>query len=86
MMKSPKAFAEGGWHRGAERLHGGGRGGSDGIFCMRQALKKRREREKKSRVLFVDLVKAFNSVPMDVRFTLLAKIGAPPHLSALSSG
>jgi hypothetical protein len=31
-------------------------------------------------VLFVDLVKAFDSVPRDVFWAVLAKMGAPPHL------
>ena len=55
---------------GIEEQNGvmGGRGGSDGIFCIRQALKKRREHGKESWVLFVDLVKAFVLVPRDVLF------------------
>ena len=67
---------------GIEEQNGfmGGRGCSDGIFCIRQALKKRREHGKESWVLFVDLVKAFDSVPRDVLFTVLAKFGVPPHL------
>ena len=67
---------------GIEEQNGfmGGRGGSDGIFCIRQALKKRRKHGKESWVLFVDLVKAFDSVPRDVLFTVLAKFGVPPHL------
>ena len=28
----------------------------------------------------MDLVKAFDSVPRDVLFTVLAKFGVPPHL------
>ena len=32
------------------------------------------------RIMFVDLVKAFDSVPRDVLFTVLAKFGVPPHL------
>ncbi len=31
-------------------------------------------------MLFVVLVKAFDSVPRDAFFTVLAKIGVPPHL------
>jgi hypothetical protein len=57
----------------------GGRGGSDGIFCIRQALKKkRREHGKESWLLFVDLVKAFGKVPRGVFFVVLAKFGVPP--------
>lgn len=58
----------------------GGRGCADGSFCIRQALKKRREHGLESWVLFVDLVKAFDSVPRDVLFAVLKKFGAPPHL------
>ena len=67
---------------GIEEQNGfsGGRGCSDGSFCIRQALKKRREHGLESWVLFVDLVKAFDSVPRDVLFTVLAKFGVPPHL------
>ena len=36
-------------------------------------------------VLFVDLVKAFNSVPRDVLFTVLAKFGVPPHLVRMNT-
>jgi exonuclease III len=67
---------------GIEEQNGfmGGRGCADGSFCIRQALKKRREHGLESWVLFVDLVKAFDSVPRDVLFTVLAKFGVPPHL------
>ena len=67
---------------GIEEQNGfsGGRGCADGSFCIRQALKKRREHGQESWVLFVDLVKAFDSVPRDVLFTVLAKFGVPPHL------
>ena len=42
--------------------------------------KKRREHGKGSWMLLVDLVKAFDSVPRDVLFTVLAKFGVPPYL------
>ena len=58
----------------------GGRGCSDGSFSLRQALKRRREHGLESWVLFVDLVKAFDSVPRDVLWAVLAKFGIPPHL------
>ena len=45
-----------------------------------QALKKRREHGLESWVLFVDLVKAFDSVPREILFTVLEKFGVPPHL------
>ena len=68
--------------KGMEEQNGfsGGRGFADGSFCIRQALKKRREHGQESWVLFVDLVKAFDSVPRDVLFTVLEKFGVPPHL------
>ena len=67
---------------GIEEQNGfmGGRGGSDGIFCIFQALKKRREHGKESWMLLVDLVKAFDTVPRDVLFVVLAKFGIPPNL------
>ena len=67
---------------GIEEQNGfmGGRGGSDGIFCIRQALKKRREHGKESWVLFVDFAKAFDSLPRDLLFKALAELGLPPHL------
>ena len=45
-----------------------------------QALKKRREHGLESRILFVDLVKALDSVPRDVLWAVLAKTGVSPHL------
>ena len=67
---------------GIEEQNGfsGGRGCMDGSFCIRQASKKQRGNGLESRVLFVDLVKAFDSVPRDVLFIVLAKFGVPPHL------
>jgi hypothetical protein len=60
-----------------------GRGCADGSFFIRQALKKRREHGQESWVLFVDLAKAFDSVPRDVLWEVLAKMGvgssSSPH-------
>jgi len=58
-----------------------GRGRADGIFCIRQALEKRRKHDLESRVLFVDLVRTFDSVPKDVLCVVLAMMGVPPHLA-----
>ena len=58
----------------------GGRGVTDGTFSLKLALKRRREHGKHSYVLFVDLIKAFDSTPRDVLFTLLKKIGVPPRM------
>jgi hypothetical protein len=49
----------------------GGRGCSDGPFSLQQALKRRREHGLESWVLFVDLVKAFDSVPRNVLWAML---------------
>ena len=70
---------------GIEEQNGfmGGRGGSDGIFCIRQAMKKRREHGKELWILFVDLVKAFDTLPWGVLFVVLAKLGVPPHLTSV---
>ena len=58
----------------------GGRGCMDGSFFIPRALKKRQWHGLESGVLFVNLVKAFDSVPRDVLFVVLAKFGVPPHL------
>ena len=50
-------------------------------ICIRQALKKRREHGQESWVLFVDLVKAFDSVPRDVHLA-----GRCPWRSIRASG
>jgi hypothetical protein len=57
-----------------------GRVCADGSFCIRQALKKRRAHGQELWVLFVDLVKAFDSVPRDVLWAVLSKLGASAHL------
>ena len=58
---------------GIEEQHGisSGRGCTDGGFCIRQTSKKRRENGLVSWVLFVDVVKALDSVPRDVLFIVL---------------
>ena len=60
---------------GVEYQHGfrGGRGCSDGIFALKMALLKRREHGLGSWVLFVDLVKAFNSVDRSLLLAILGK-------------
>ena len=58
----------------------GRRGCSDGSFCIRAALKKQREHGLESWVLFEGLVKTFDSVPREVPWAVLSKMGAPPVL------
>jgi hypothetical protein len=58
----------------------GGRGVTDGTFSLKFGLKRRREHGKHSYVLFVDLVKAFNSTPRDVLFAILKTFGMPPRM------
>ena len=69
---------------GIEEQNGfmGRRGGSDGSLCTPRTLGKRQGHGKGSRVLLVNLVKAFGTVPRDVLFVVLAKFGVPPHLTS----
>ena len=60
-------------------------GTQDATYVLRTALQTRREHELDSYVLFVDLIKAFDTANHDLLFSLLAKYGAPPALvSAIS--
>ena len=56
------------------------RGCVDGSFSLRLALLKRKEHGLSTFALFVDLVKAFDSVPRDGLFLILHKFGVPPAL------
>ncbi len=58
----------------------GGQRGNDGTFSLKLALKRRREHGKHFYVIFVDLVKAFDSTPRDVLFAFLTNIGMPPRM------
>jgi hypothetical protein len=53
------------------------RGTRDGIFSLKMALQKRKEHGLSSWVVFIDLVKAFDTVPRDALFTVLKKYGLP---------
>jgi hypothetical protein len=61
----------------------GGRGGSDGIFTVKQAINKRREHGLETWVLFLDLVKAFDRVPRELLWRVMLKQGVPPKLVSL---
>ena len=55
-----------------------GRGCVDMIFCTRQFVEKAREHNTKIYMLFVDLRKAYNSVPRQALWMVLQKYGVPP--------
>ena len=69
---------------GIEEQNGfsGRRGCADENLCIRQVLKSygNMGSSRGSWVMFVNLVKAFDSVPRNVLFTVLAKFGVLPHL------
>jgi len=56
------------------------RGCADGLFSIKMALQKRKEHELDTWLLFIDLVKAFDTVPRSSLWKVLAKYGVPPHL------
>ena len=66
---------------GLEIQSGGvkGRGGMDAIFTLKQVLSKRRQHGQDTWGAFVDLKKAFPSIPRHVLFCVLRKFGVPPH-------
>ena len=53
------------------------RGTIDGIFSLKIALQKRKEHGLSSWAVFIDLVKAFDTVPRDALFIVLQKYGMP---------
>jgi len=57
-----------------------GRRCSGGGFCIPTALKKRREPGLESWVPFVDLAKAFDSMPRDVLWAVPTEMGVSSHL------
>ena len=56
------------------------RGCCDGIFAVKMALQKRHEHGLGTWAVFIDLVKAFDSVPRDGLSEVLDKFGIPPKI------
>ena len=59
------------------------RGCCDGIFTVKLALQKRHEHGLGTWAVFIDLVKAFDSVPRDGLYIILGKLGIPPKMTRL---
>ena len=60
-----------------------GRGCTGAIFTIKMTLKRRREHGLESWVLFLDLVKAFDRIPREMFWKILAKFGVPNKLVSL---
>ena len=57
-----------------------GRGTVDGSFCVRTLLKKRKEHGLETYGYFLDLVKAFDTVPRESLLCVLSKFGVPSKM------
>ena len=57
-----------------------GRGCIDMIFATRQLVEKTIEHDDSLFILFIDLKKAYDSVPRDAMWTVLTKFGVPPTM------
>jgi hypothetical protein len=57
-----------------------GRGTADAIFVLKNILHTRKSHKLDSHVLFVDLIKAYDTANHELLFALLEKYGAPSHL------
>ena len=55
------------------------RGRIDGLFTTYLGLSKRKEHGLETWALFIDLLKAFDSVPREALFTVLRRYGMPDH-------
>ena len=56
---------------------------ADAIFTVRLTIKKRKEHNLESWILFLDLVKAFDRIPRQLLWPILRKFGVPPKLVRL---
>jgi hypothetical protein len=56
----------------------GGRGRFDGVFTLKQVIKKRHEHGLQTWLLLIDLVKAFDRVPRELLWQVMSKQGVPP--------
>ena len=56
------------------------KGCQDALFSLKTAIQTRKEHNLPTDVLFVDLVKAFNTINYDFLFKVLKKYGYPPAL------
>jgi hypothetical protein len=61
-------------------------GTANAAYCLCSALQLRREHNQNTYVLFVDLIKAFDTANHDLLFEILAKYGTPPPSSMLFAG
>ena len=59
------------------------RGVIDGLFELKIALHKRKEHGLSSWIVYVDLIKAFDSVSRESMYKVLSKLGVPDNLIAL---
>ena len=63
-----------------------GRGTIDGSFCVRTMLKKRKEHDVETWAYFLDLVKAFDTVPRKALLIVLGKFGVPEQMVSMIAG
>ena len=59
------------------------RGCLDALFSVKMLAKKRREHGLETWLLFIDLVKAFDRVPLELLWLIMARQGVPPKLISL---
>jgi len=55
----------------------------DGTFTVKSLVTKRREHNQETWILFLDLVKAFDTVPRELLWRVLTKLGVPDKLVSI---